>query len=205
MERSSSSAVGIYQLRSDGDHFNGIHPEGDDDGFIYRFNGQAIGSSWIPPRVQTEKAYDGRSWRDRDGNFTEVVGVPVFDDRALEVLYPLIADKVEVLPLAHPIKRLFGINVLVVLDCLDYERSKVARARDGGVILIDNYFFIPGMVEGHHIFKIREFPLSTVFVSEEFKQRVEANGLLGFAFWAIGEDGALIRPEPPPRPRRKPR
>jgi len=206
MERSSSKNERIYELRADGNHYNSLRAEADGHELTSRFNGTALGPSWIPVHVETEKAHDGRREHDRDGNFPFLRNVPVFDDRALEVLLPLIASDVEVLPLIHPTRQLFAINVLAVLDCIDHERSKVARARNGNVILIDNFVFKPGTFEDRHIFKIRETPLLWSFVSEEFKRRVESSGLVGLQFWCFAENGELIKVEPPSqRRRRKPR
>ena len=47
--------------------------------------------------------------------------IPVFSRRAWECLEPLISKNVEILPLDFNEKEYFGINVITVLDAIDYD------------------------------------------------------------------------------------
>lgn len=49
--------------------------------------------------------------------------IPVFSRRAWECLEPLISKNVEILPLDFNEKEYFGINVITVLDAIDYENQ----------------------------------------------------------------------------------
>ena len=46
----------------------------------------------------------------------------------------------------------------------------------------EKYSFKPEVVENVHIFKLKDSPVSTFFVSDTFKKVVEENNLTGFNF-----------------------
>ena len=69
--------------------------------------------------VQSEKRETGLDLGDASG----FMGFPAFNQKDLNALEPLIRDSVEVLPLAFKEKPYWGINVVSVLDVLDYSKS----------------------------------------------------------------------------------
>jgi len=115
-----------------------------------------------------------------------VSGHLVVSERAVQILQPLMSDKVQILPIDYEgTKTLYVLNVINVVDCLDYEKSKIRRMRDGTVSEIDEFAFDYSKVSQHDIFKIPEKIWSTVFVSDKFKATVEENGLIGFKFTEV--------------------
>ena len=99
---------------------------------------------------------------------------------------PFMSDKVQILPIDYEgTKTLYVLNVINVVDCLDYEKSKIRRFSDGTVSEIDEFAFDYSKVSQHDIFKIPEKIWSTVFVSDKFKATVEENGLIGFKFTEV--------------------
>jgi hypothetical protein len=109
---------------------------------------------------------------------------PVFSERALDVTQDFLKDKVEVLPLAHPEKNYFAIHVMNAIDAIDYNRAVIRQLRSGLRVGFEKYAFIKEKVKGEHIFRIflDDRIRSMVFVSNEFKEAVESNGLVGFQF-----------------------
>ena len=47
----------------------------------------------------------------------------LFLQKAIEVVFDLIKRKVEILPLVHERYECYAVNVLNVLDCIDYENA----------------------------------------------------------------------------------
>lgn len=108
---------------------------------------------------------------------------PVFSKRALDCLSGLINKDVEVLPLVFDEQEFFGINVITVLDAIDYENSIYRTYCDGKRIMtFKKYAFISSVIKDVPIFKIKDEKTRYAFVSEDFKNKVEENNLLGFQF-----------------------
>lgn len=143
---------------------------------LLMFTGASLVATWKPLSV---RPYPGK----QRGDFPSLAGhVPVFSERAVAALHPVIANAVEVLPLKSPGPELFAINVLTITDCLDEGRSALERDPSGNVWLISQYAFDPQCLEGKHIFKLRQAPLYKVFVSDEFKRCAQDSKLKGLRF-----------------------
>jgi hypothetical protein len=194
--------MAIHELRANPDVFDGLHPINDDDWDLVKFWGEPIAATWTPVAVKIDPV--PRKHREQAHSDYPSLADPVVTEHALTVLRPLIADSVEILPLAYPHEPLYALNVVRVLDCLDDDRLVYHE----GTTIIEKYAFKPGSTEGQHIFKIKRL-LSRVFVSEEFKRRVDDAGLLGFHFFAVDPDGSLreipLRLPPGTRRRTSPR
>lgn len=139
---------------------------------------QRMRNSWVPVAVKIER-------KEQSGDFPSLPGgiPPVFRQQALDILYPLIADSIEVLPLICETEKLYAINVLEVVDCLDHSRSRFKRFSDGGIMRVEEYVFREGCIE-KDIFRIPEVDIF-IFVSDTFKMLVEDNELEGLIFRQI--------------------
>ena len=75
-------------------------------------------------------------------------------------------------------------NVLNVVDCLDYEKSEFEYSprNSNKIIGFKKFAFKFDKVIGHHIFKIPETLRADIFISDELKQKIENSGLKGFKF-----------------------
>ena len=75
------------------------------------------------------------------------------------------------------------LHTIINTKLFDYEKAEIEKFKSSGrVMSIEKYAFKPEIIKDNHIFKIVEFPKSEVFVSDEFKQKVEEAGLKGFKF-----------------------
>lgn len=130
-------------------------------------------------------------------------GLPVFSERAMEAYKDLLAGKVKFLPIV-PAKaggiRYFIVQVINLIDCLDYEKSVIDYyphdpSRMAGV---DLFAFKPEMVADQIIFKIPEASTWT-FVTEKFIACGKAAGLKGLSFSAVwdSETGGIKETLPP--------
>ena len=93
-------------------------------------------------------------------------------------------NPIEVLPLAFKEKPYWGINVVSVLDVLDYSKSIYRIFPNTNKIAIVEKYAIRNCADlkNHNIFKIVDEPRGRSFVSEKFKNAVEQNNLTGFLF-----------------------
>jgi hypothetical protein len=106
---------------------------------------------------------------------------PAFSKRAVEILLPLIEDKVQILPLKHPLFECFVLNVTNIIDVIDYERSTCSRLPSGRIVRVIDYKFKADKVASVDIFKDPYFT-TNVYVSDCFRQTVIDNKLTGFKF-----------------------
>ncbi|MCF0130795.1 MAG: hypothetical protein HUJ71_03665 [Pseudobutyrivibrio sp.] len=109
--------------------------------------------------------------------------IPVFSERALCYLRELIRENIEELPLECSENNYYAINVINVLDAIDYQKSEYKTYRDGKrIMLFIKYCFKEDIVKDVSIFKIVDERRRSIFVSDQFKKIVEYNNLKGFKF-----------------------
>lgn len=135
---------------------------------IWRFDGHELKWGWKPLAVQRMEPEKKLPLSDTPG-FT----IPVFSKRALEVLQPYLQDSAEILELVFDEGDYYGINVIAVLDVVDYERANYINFNNSNRIMVfTKYAFKEcGELKRHHIFKIVDVCRKVVFVSEELKKR----------------------------------
>lgn len=145
---------------------------------IHSFDGRTKLRNWVPIKVKRMEPEKNLALSDAPGFL-----FPVFSQKALECLYPMIKNYVEVLPLKFEENDYFGINVINVLDAIDYEKADYKTFRDGKRIMaFRKYAFLSSAVRNMPIFKITDEKTRYAFVSSDFKKTVEDNGLIGFKF-----------------------
>lgn len=115
-------------------------------------------------------------------DYTTVSSIPVFSRRALTLLRDMLESNGELLPLETKKGEYFVFNILTKSTALDASRSKATMYPNKETANGMEYFwFDEAKLEGHTIFRIREYP-GPVFVTSVFKDRVEEAGLNGFYF-----------------------
>lgn len=170
----------IWKLRFEVDEYDNLMPvrafTADE---IQAFDGRKHKKRWKPLPVTRMDPEKGLELGDAPG-FT----IPVFSKKALDILRPLIQDSVEELKLQFDEGEYYGINVISVLDVIDYDKSEYRKYSDGKRIMVFHKYVFRDVKEirKHHIFKIMDEPTRWAFVSDEFKETVEKNNLTGFKF-----------------------
>lgn len=145
--------------------------------YIKSFDGTRKSIDWKPPQIK--RIYD-REFSNTPGIVSHI---PIFDKKAISILNDLLKDNTEILPTICEDGNFYLINVIKVLDCIDYDKSKFKTFRDGKRIMkFTNYVFKKDKIEGVDIFKIKDEPLKRPFVTDRFRQRVIDNSLTGFKF-----------------------
>ena len=81
--------------------------------FDNAFQGQSVIDKWDPLQMKLLN----------EGNHQIYYEIPLVLQKAIEVVFDLIKRKVEILPLVHERYECYAINVLNVLDCIDYENA----------------------------------------------------------------------------------
>lgn len=140
--------------------------------------GQSIASSWQPAAMEVNTSGGPLS------DFPMDTVPPKLSKRAWDVLRPLIGKAVEALPVATPFGTYFALNVLDVIDCLDYPRSEFTyypASMGGEMHRIIKYHLKSSLIRDKPIFKIPE-EMTKVIVSEEFKELVVGASLEGLDF-----------------------
>jgi hypothetical protein len=189
--------MNVWRYQPDIDHYQMIWIVNPDDSerLTLKFLGKRYPGSWSPiavapareweekglPSEQKEYLSSRRTLPLADFSPWPSSSEAIFNDRALKVMLPLIEGAIEVLPLEFEGDRLHLINVISLIDCLDRQRSSIEWLADDIVFRITHYDFKEESLKGQHIFKIPEM-LTSIFVSDEFKSRVEENGLQGLSW-----------------------
>lgn len=149
------------------------------DYFQDHFIGKRLIENWNPPDInvlgKSKKLKDVISWMHK---------APVLSERAKDILAPLISPYAEFLPLIVLYgNNYYALNVVNLVECLDYERSEILFAPDepSRILSISRTYFIENKLDTSPIFKISEWP-SYVFVRRSFMDKVLENHLTGFIF-----------------------
>ena len=145
------------------------------------FDGQRKLENWVPIKVTRMEPKKGLPL----GNIADFNSImSVLDEKAIKILLPLIENDVELLPLEFDeINPLYAINVIDVIDAIDYEKSEYKTFSDGNRIMrFMKYAFREEAIAGKHIFKLIDEPKNYPFVSDTFKDAGINAGLEGFKF-----------------------
>ena len=168
----------IWLLETDANNYDCfvLSNEKDADIILDNFNGKKMADRWVPIEVELFE-------EKRRSDTPTFSGAPVFSRRAVDILNDLMQEKVEILTLKYIRESYYAINVINVLDCIDYETAQCIRfPTSNRVYGFTKYAFKPQLLKGEHIFKIVEYPKSEVFVSDEFRARILNSDLVGFKF-----------------------
>ena len=150
------------------------------DNFSSLFNGMPVSKGYKPLRVCVIE--NGGKLKRGDMPYLSP-GKPVFTKKALDALKTLLSPKVEILPIFCEGQELVILNVINQLDAIDLQKSDIKFMPDGKRIMrVKKFVFRPEVVSNQHIFKIRNQLYGTVFVSDEFRNRVLESGLEGIKF-----------------------
>ena len=168
----------VYLLKSDMDHFQAFQMcRSEDLDVAFKFVGRSLKDEWVPLSVQPIDEEEKRSLP--HGDFPYVTTFPIMSGRAMACLKTVMNSGVELLPLTWDRERLYALNVTTVLDGLDEAQSQIQWLPSGPLFAIKEHAFIPDVVRGHVVFKLKQDPLVNVYVSEVVAARIQACGLVG--------------------------
>lgn len=117
--------------------------------------------------------------------FWSETSILVFSKEAVCVLNNILDESVEIIPLDCDDREYFILNVLSIIDAIDYTKSNFRKLDTGLVVGFDKYSFLEDEVKDKHIFKVllnNKVYTTEIFVSETLKNIVEEHKLKGFKF-----------------------
>jgi hypothetical protein len=143
------------------------------------FKGGHLTDNWVPLKLKLI-SHDGKLKR---GDMPYLSpGKPIFTKNAIESLKEFLEGNAEILPINYDLQELFIINVTNRINAIDYEKSDIKYGDEKRILRVKKYFFDVEKVKNHHIFKVIDQLWGTVFVSDEFRNKVIESGLEGFKF-----------------------
>jgi len=172
--------VNVFILDADVNKYRGIYYADDETvvEFNQRFDGRPMKLTWTG-----KEEFHYVTGRLREGDTPGLSShIPVFNAKAVEVLKDLLEPNGELLPIACDGVGLFLFNVTRFSDALDEANCDLVRFDDGRIMIIDRYSFIKAELVGEIAFKLRQEPLSWVYVTDPFVERVRVAKLKGFEF-----------------------
>ena len=171
----------IWKFGAVAERYDSLTPA---DGYTYEemmsFDGRSHKNDWtcrkVVPNINPKK-------NPKFGDYSECMGVLVFSKKAIEKLYDLIKDDVEILPLECDYGDFSLINVTTVLDAIDHEKSEY-KYIDGTkqIMYFKKYVFLEEVIKGYDIFKITDKRGSFIFASDRLVQTINQSKLKGFRF-----------------------
>ncbi len=179
----------IWEIGAIEERYDGLKPK---DDYTYEemmsFDGRSHKEDWIcrkvVPNVNPKK-------NPKFGDRSSCMGVLVFSEKAIEKLYDVMKDDIEILALDCDYGTFSLINVTTVLEALDHENSKMDFFEGTNQIMyIEKYAFFEDRIKGHNIFRIIEQKASRIFVTDKFVQTVKQNKLKGFRFSLVWDSEA---------------
>ena len=123
-------------------------------------------------------------------------GIVLFNQKAKDCLEGVFGDYVEFVPAKYQDDIYYIVNVLNIIDGLNYEKSEFEKRDNGRPYSINKFSLRPNIVNNISIFKLflEDRIYSTeIFVSQEVKDIVEENGLTGFSFEEVWRDDETDR------------
>ena len=174
----------IWKLDADVNNFDNITVVNEEDWDILdKCEGSSVIKCWNPLNleyIENKKKGDCPGLTSR---------LPILSKAALDILKPLILDSVEILPVSLNGGEFYGINVIQVLDCIDYEKSQVKKFPNSERIMrFIKYSFKKDCVNNAHIFKIKDELGNSPFISDDFRNIIINSNLKGFLFEEVWSD-----------------
>lgn len=115
-------------------------------------------------------------------------GTAIVNEKTYHILEPFIHNCVQVLPAIVKSQKVYVLNFITVIDCLNRENSQLIFFSNSNRIMeIEKFAFNKEMLTDAIVFKIPEEIQSPPLVTEEFKILIEQNEIKGFKFVQVWE------------------
>lgn len=126
------------------------------------------------------------------------MGIPVLSPRAVEVLSPLIALDVQLLPCTvacsgRATREMFIANVISRVDCLRADADMTPMDGEFGVLDVSNLRIDSRAVGTHHMFRVVGSDADLI-VTHEVRLKVEATQLSGPPMLSLDEENEQVMP-----------
>lgn len=150
---------------------------------LQSFDGRSKKDQWIPRTFVKLEPEKKLPLSNAPGFLAHI---PIFDKKSVDLLNGYLKDAVEILPIQSKDGEFYIINVINVLDCIDYEKSMYRTFPNSDRIMaFQSYAFKEEMLQGVNIFKIKDEPRRSAFITDDFRNCVLENKLVGFKFQLV--------------------
>ena len=180
IDKNNELNIKVYELWMD--HTYRTYEPTPKDGYkSYIFDGMPV------KERNFEKIYPSKYKDEIDKPIGDVFSVEVssfiLNERSYKILYPYIKNEVQIFKIKSENDNLYVVNITNIIDCLDYDKSKIKRFPSSGrVMRVIKYAFKIEKLKNATIFNLPDFPKGISYVTEEFKKVVEENNIKGFKF-----------------------
>jgi hypothetical protein len=186
--------MNIYRVKVDVDKSRSIYNTDPDKWFVgeivYRPLAKKFGSDWrIPNFAEADSDDEGYNPDSNRCDFVSVNGEIGLRKNAISGVGDVLQRYGELLPIKvmGEADSAFWFHCTNVLEALDEITSKIRRFDDGRIMMVDEYAFHADRIANNEIFYVqgtRQGP----FVTESFKQKIEAEKLTGLEFVLLWSD-----------------
>ena len=149
------------------------------------FDGRSKIGDWTPVAVKS---------MERNlpfGDVTSLWHMEVVSPKVIETIKDLTEGQAEYLTLLCIDYEYYLVNVVNVVDAIDYSKAKAKYfSNSNKVMRFEKIAFLEEKLKGNHIFKLVEHCHVTIYVSDEFRQRVIDSGITGAKFDLIWDSEA---------------
>ena len=187
----------VYSISGDFDNYDACeidfvacakkHPDIADYDMRFNLEGVSVTSTWWPRKM---KRYNDHPLGDYVSKLTN--DVLILERQAISKL-SFVLGNIEILPLDCNFGDYWAVNILDVLDCIDYEKaefkcfSKRNEYDKPRIMRFIKFAFHSEKIMDHHVFKIVDQPQSHVFVDDVFVKEVAKHNIAGFKFKLVWE------------------
>lgn len=171
------------------DSFLGFMNDDDSKLCLSSFVGKPMKTQW--DSSVTIEEYNSRS---KKYDISRLCLNPVLSEKAVSALGDLLEGKAEILPYRHKTEKYYALNVMKVIDCIDFAKSACVIEQNKYVKEINRYAFKEKLIYNEPIFKIPQFVTAPIYVTDSFRERVIASELTGFIFREVwdSEESTLM-------------
>lgn len=183
-EGEEGRVLNVFELSWDVGVYQKLRPHTTTDmKTFWGFDGTSKLPGWAPASVKLFRESDFFQGKLPSEFPYLTAGVPVFTPVALAALEDLLKPHGELLPLQSQDGAFYAYNVTAVVDALDISQSDIKFMEDcSRIVIVNRYAFRQDQLTGIPIFKVPQLRKGRVFVTDEFVQRVNDQGLTGFRF-----------------------
>ena len=173
----------FFRLICDSNHFRTVVRGSDlPIDWVNQFDGKRFLEHWqIPVMSWYQDQGDDPDAAMKVGDFCQFSAhLPVINKKACLALGELIQDRAEFLPVIIDGDDSYGLlNVTCVLPALDEEKATYSIFEGGRIMHISHHAFIEDMLDGVDMFRLTDYEISGVYVSEDFRDMVVKSQLSG--------------------------
>lgn len=117
--------------------------------------------------------------------FWNYTGTLIFSENAKKSLESYLEDCVEFIPLKYKHVNYYMLNVIRIVDAIDYDSAIFRKLDTGLVVGMDKYSFKEEEIKNINMFKVLlngRIHNSEIYISSELKEKIEEFNLVGFEF-----------------------